>query len=64
MTKKEKDEEPKTFDSSISTPVRRAKKDFEIHQNEVHISIKTGDDIDSLNIPKRFFPNLETENVI
>ena len=39
-----------------------AKRDFVIHQNEVHIEIKAGDDLS--NVPERFWQNLKTENVI
>jgi hypothetical protein len=41
-----------------------AKRDFVIHQNDVHIEIKEGDDINELNIPERFIVNLKTEKVI
>lgn len=41
-----------------------AKRDFVIHQNEVHIEIKAGQDLADLEIPERFFENLKTEGVI
>lgn len=43
---------------------RIALKDFLIVQNEVRIEIKKGQDLSTLNIPDRFWPNLVTENVV
>lgn len=39
-----------------------AKRDFVIHQNDVHIEIKEGDDVS--HVPERYWQNLKTENVI
>lgn len=39
-----------------------AKKDFIIHQNEIHIEIKKGDDLS--DIPDKFLENLKTEGVM
>lgn len=41
-----------------------AKKDFVIHQNEIHIEIKAGDEISEKLVPKRFWENLKTEGVL
>ena len=41
-----------------------AKKDFLIVQNDYRCTIKEGDDIEELGVPKRFFDNLKTEGVI
>lgn len=39
-----------------------AKKDFEIHHNEYHRMIKTGDDIS--DVPELYLENLKTEGVL
>lgn len=39
-----------------------AKRDFVIHQNDVHIEIKAGDDLSS--VPEKYLENLKTEAVI
>lgn len=41
-----------------------AKKDFVICHNEYFYDIKKGDNINELNIPKKFLENLKTEKVI
>ena len=43
-------------------PALIAKRDFIIHQNDIHIEIKEGDDVTEL--PKEFLANLKTEQVI
>ena len=42
----------------------KAKKDFVLHQNDIHIELKEGDDIDKKKIPKRFETNLKKEGVL
>lgn len=49
---------------AIAGRVGKAKKDFVIHQNEVHIEIKKGDEISEKKIPKKYWDNLRTEGVI
>ena len=52
------------FVAEISRGKKRpAKKDHEIHQNEIHIVIKKGDDLNTLSIPERFEQTLITEGV-
>lgn len=58
MKKKHKIEEAMTK----SQPVRIAKRDFLIVQNEIRIEIRKGDDLAA--IPERFVQNLKTEGVI
>jgi|14_taG_2_1085336.scaffolds.fasta_scaffold00647_15 hypothetical protein len=41
-----------------------AKKDFLIVQNSERYDIKEGDDIIELKVPKKFYANLKTENII
>jgi len=41
-----------------------AKRDFEIHHNQYHFCIKKGMDINKMDIPAHFHPNLKTEKVI
>ena len=66
-TKAEK-EHVAAYEKSVTETVERAKtkliakRDFVIHQNEIHIEIKTGDDLS--NVPKLFLENLKTEKVI
>lgn len=50
--------------SEIKAKVVVAKKDFEIHQGEVHILIKKGDEISEKKVPKVYWENLKTEGVI
>ncbi len=44
--------------------VGRAKKDFEIVQGDVKISIKQGDEISEAKVPKKYWANLKTEGVL
>ena len=53
--KKEKQSEEKIF---------KAKKDFEIFHNSTHIFLKEGKEYNLKDIPKIFWQNLKTENVI
>lgn len=65
MSDKKKDE--KVFPDSglsIASRIGKAKKDFVIHQNEIHIEIKAGDEISEKLVPKRFWENLKTEGVL
>lgn len=41
-----------------------ALKDFVICANDDFFEIKKGDDIEALNIPKKYYDNLKTEQVI
>lgn len=43
---------------------RIALKDWNLTQNDVSISIKEGDDVDKLGVPKHLIAALITENVI
>ena len=54
----------KSVTESISSMKRRviAKRDFVIHQNDIHIVIKAGDDLSS--VPEKYLENLKTEAVI
>ena len=54
----------KSVTESISSMKRRviAKRDFVIHQNEIHIVIKAGDDLS--HVPEKYLENLKTEAVI
>jgi len=56
------------YEKSVTEMIRSAKgrlvakRDFVIHQNEVHIVIKAGDDLSS--VPEKYLENLKTEAVI
>jgi hypothetical protein len=48
--------------SEVQSKRMIAKRDFVIHQNDVHIEIKAGDDLSS--VPEKYLENLKTESVI
>jgi len=50
--------------SKGSTGGRIALKDWNLAQNDVSISIKKGDNVDELGVPKHLIAALITENVI
>lgn len=60
--KKQEGQQPDEM--QIAGRVGKAKKDFEIHQGDVHIIIKKGEEISEKRVPKKFWENLKTEGVL
>lgn len=64
MTDKKITENKEKLKLNLNKEKVEAKKNFIIHHNEHHISIKKGEKIDLEKIPSIFIENLKTEKVI
>jgi len=61
MSKKAQKEE-KLESKNAHADCDKAKKDFEIHHNDYHLVIKSGDDL--CEVPEMYLQNLKTEGVL
>ena len=62
MAKKKESGEISMYEPRTEPSTLIAKKDFEIHHNDYHRTIKAGDDLS--DVPEIYLQNLKTEEVI